>query len=106
MDAGAMRQALGILNKTSPPLVYALGYDQPRIVSAFELGEWTVKVTSSVPSTNQTNFKSVFPRRWLDIHGSMIENIWTMAVRTIAGALIYRPGINEVRLLFLGSPTI
>ncbi|KAF8604424.1 hypothetical protein BDV93DRAFT_522539 [Ceratobasidium sp. AG-I] len=91
LDTGMLRT----LTKTLPPLVYALGYDQARIVSAFELDKWTVKVVPSTPSTSHASFKSVFPRRWLDIHGNVIENIWTMAVRTVAGALMYRPSINE-----------
>jgi hypothetical protein len=97
MDPQTLLQILPTLTEATPPLAYVLGYDQARIVSAFHLSEWTVQVTSPAADSSQTRPKLVFPRRWLDIYGRVIESVWTMALRTVAGAFMYRPSMSEVR---------
>lgn len=95
VDSQILLSIVSELTQATPPLAYVLGYDQARIVSVFHLHEWTVQVT---PPTTQKQAQPtlVFPRRWLDIHGNMIESFWKMALRTVVGAFIYRPTMSEV----------
>ncbi|CAE6468822.1 unnamed protein product [Rhizoctonia solani] len=87
--------ALTALIKANPPQAYALGYDETRVVSAQYLSDWVVEVGLGNEEPSQTESKLIFPRRWLDIYGNMLDDIWTMAVRTMIGAFIYRPCMSE-----------
>ncbi|KAG9123889.1 hypothetical protein FRC07_013608, partial [Ceratobasidium sp. 392] len=98
MDDAALLGALATLTQTSPPLAYALGYDQARVVSASVLPEWIVQTVQFRSNSNGSKFNMVFPRQWLDIYGNLLEDIWTMATRSLAGSLMYRPSINEYTL--------
>ncbi|CAE7225830.1 unnamed protein product [Rhizoctonia solani] len=100
MDVSVVDSAatLAILTKANPPHAYALGYDQARIVSAQYLSDWAVEITWGNDEPSQTESKFIFPRRWLDIYGNMLEDVWTMAVRTVTGAFMYRPCMNELTL--------
>ena len=40
----------------------------------------------------------VFPRRWLDIYGRKLKEVWEAAVRAVLGLVLLRPGISQVRL--------
>ncbi|KAJ1300711.1 hypothetical protein OPQ81_002356 [Rhizoctonia solani] len=90
--------ALITLTKANPPQAYALGYDQARIVSTQYLSDWVVEIPTAIDEPNQMESKFIFPRRWLDIYGNMLEDIWTMAVRTVMGSFIYRPCMSELTL--------
>ncbi|EUC63046.1 B-block-binding subunit of tfiiic protein [Rhizoctonia solani AG-3 Rhs1AP] len=89
---------LAALTKANPPQAYALGYDQARIVSAQYLSDWAVEAASGNEEATQTESKFIFPRRWLDIYGNMLEDIWTMSIRAVTGAFMYRPCMNELAL--------
>ncbi|KAG9096321.1 hypothetical protein FS749_008741 [Ceratobasidium sp. UAMH 11750] len=97
-DVATASDALGVLTQTSPPLAYVVGYDQARIVSASELRDWTVQVVQPQSNSSETKFRMEFPRRWLSIHGNVLEPIWIAATRALAGALMFRPNINEYAL--------
>ncbi|CAE6432020.1 unnamed protein product [Rhizoctonia solani] len=99
--------ALISLTKANPLHVYALGYDQARIVSAQYLNEWAVEVPSANEEPSQAESKLIFPRRWLDIYGNMLEDIWTtvLALRARFRALFDRPELNDIltQLLLSGK---
>ncbi|KAG8720596.1 hypothetical protein FRC09_009302, partial [Ceratobasidium sp. 395] len=97
-DASTMLNSLSTLTRTSPPLVYVLGYDQARIVFASALCDWAVKLVQSRSNSSGVTFNVEYPRQWLTIHGNMIEDIWVATTRCIIGALMYRPSINEYAL--------
>lgn len=40
----------------------------------------------------------VFPRRWIDIRGDRIPNLWAAALRAVLGTLVFRPGISQAEL--------
>ncbi|CAE6398352.1 unnamed protein product [Rhizoctonia solani] len=88
---------LTALTKASPPHAYVLGYDQARIVSTQHISEWAIEV-AGVDEASQTEPKLIFPRRWLDIYGNMLEDVWTMCVRAVTGAFMYRPCVSETIL--------
>ncbi|CAE6360612.1 unnamed protein product [Rhizoctonia solani] len=68
---------LTAFTKAIPPHAYMLGYDQARIVSIQHLSEWAVEVANT-DETSRTESKLTFPRRWLDIYGNTLEDVWTM----------------------------
>jgi transcription factor C subunit 3 len=61
------------------------------LVSAVHITKWTVSVSSN-PLTR------VFPRRWLDITGARITEIWEAALKCVVGTVIFRPGIPQTEL--------
>ncbi|ELU38518.1 b-block binding subunit of TFIIIC domain-containing protein [Rhizoctonia solani AG-1 IA] len=94
MDSPA---ALLALTRANPPHAYILGYDQARIVSAKYLSDWTIEASDG-GEANQTESRLIFPRRWLDIYGNTLEDVWTMSARVVIGAFVYRPCMSETTL--------
>ncbi|KAF9523601.1 hypothetical protein CPB83DRAFT_821291 [Crepidotus variabilis] len=76
---------------SSIPLVFWAGYENLVLVSARYTANWTV-VTAQDPLTR------IFPRRWFDLHGQRIADFWQAAVRAVISAVVFRPGIPQVRL--------
>ncbi len=73
------------------PLLYWMGYSSPLVlVSAAHIRPWTV----TLPSELQY---SIFPRRWIDISGAKLMEVWGAAVRAVIGTIVLRPGISQVR---------
>ncbi|QRV99505.1 B-block-binding subunit of tfiiic protein [Ceratobasidium sp. AG-Ba] len=97
-DTLAASTALATLATTSPPLVYAGGYDQARVVHASALRDWTMTAIQSPAADNETEYKVVFPRLWITIHGDLLEDTWMSVTRAVAGSLMFRPGISEYAL--------
>jgi hypothetical protein len=77
------------MTEFSIPLVFWAGYVSPILVSSAHLREWTV-VTSETPLIR------TFPRRWVDILGSKMTDIWEAALRAVLGTILFRPGITQV----------
>ncbi|KDQ54862.1 hypothetical protein JAAARDRAFT_352005 [Jaapia argillacea MUCL 33604] len=71
------------------PLAFWAGYSTVVLVSSSYLRSWTV-VVSEDPMTR------VFPRRWLDIQGCKIRDIWDAALRAVMGVVLFRPGVLQV----------
>lgn len=74
----------------SVPLVFWAGYTSPVLVSSAHLQNWSVVV-----SQNPT--MKILPRRWFDISGRKIADLWAAATRAVIGILVFRPGITQVR---------
>jgi hypothetical protein len=71
------------------PLLFWTGYTSVVLVSSAYFKKWTVLASDS-PVTR------VFPRRWLDISGLKIVDLWEAALRAAMGIIIFRPGISHV----------
>lgn len=71
------------------PQVYWTGYDSLVLVSAYHVAKWSV-VVSKTPLINE------FPRRWLDIRGTKVEDFWQAALRAVMSLVVFRPGITHV----------
>jgi transcription factor C subunit 3 len=82
--------AARMLTSAEKPLCYWVGYNHPVLVSWRHVRDWTVSIPSPKP-------KLIFPRRWINIKGERIEEIWNAALRAVIGTLIIRPGISLVR---------
>jgi oxalate---CoA ligase len=73
------------------PLVYWMGYGpELSLVSSCHLAKWTLTISDS-PLTR------IFAKRWLDITGTKISDIWESAVRAVVNSIVFRPGISQVR---------
>jgi transcription factor C subunit 3 len=82
--------ALASLMDNPIPLIVLVGHSRPLVVGARQSVAWTVTV-SEEPRIN------VFPRRWLDVRGAKVREIWRAAMRAVIGILVFRPGISQVR---------
>lgn len=83
------------------PLLYWMGYASPLVlVSAAHIRSWTV----TLPSDFMCN---VFPRRWIDISGAKLMEVWGAALRAVVGTIVLRPGISQVQYTvgYLYSPS-
>ncbi|KAJ3835083.1 hypothetical protein F5878DRAFT_328184 [Lentinula raphanica] len=76
---------------TRESFLHWVGYNHTLLVSAAHAGSWTVLLSES-PSIR------VFPRRWLDIHGKKVIDVWEAALRAVIGAIVFRPGISQCEL--------
>ncbi|KAI0762701.1 hypothetical protein C8Q74DRAFT_1371700 [Fomes fomentarius] len=80
------------------PLAYWTGYAAVVLVSAGAIRPWTVTVynTESADSPGSAERKSMlFPRRWLDIYGRKLSEVWEAALRAVLGIVLLRPGISQ-----------
>lgn len=71
------------------PQWFWTGYSSPVLVSSMYLQAWTV-VISDNPRT------LVFPRRWLDLAGQKILDLWQAALKAVIGVITFRPGVSQV----------
>ncbi|KAI9597781.1 hypothetical protein BDF19DRAFT_285080 [Syncephalis fuscata] len=61
---------------------------------------WCLPVLSSVADGQiVSSTKRVPPRQWYDIYGRRDEHIWWTCQRAVIDAILYRPGVQEDRLL-------
>jgi len=79
------------MTDTSIPLVFWSGYSSIVLVSSLYLRAWTV-ITSETPRTR------IFPRRWFDIAGLKMNDIWEAALKAVVGVVLFRPGISQAEL--------
>ncbi|KAI0670210.1 hypothetical protein C8Q78DRAFT_1039662 [Trametes maxima] len=80
---------------TAIPLVYWTGYSAVALVSATHIRPWAV----TVPDPDNADVRSmVFPRRWLDIYGRKLREVWDAALRAVMGLILLRPGISQAEI--------
>ena len=79
------------LTSSKYALCYWVGYAYPVLVSRRHIRDWTV----SLPGPH---LQLIFPRRWLNIKGGLIEDVWNAGLGAVAGVLVNRPGISQVPL--------
>jgi hypothetical protein len=78
------------MTDASVPLLFWSGYSSLVLVWSGYLRSWTVLVSES-PITR------IFPRRWIDIAGLKIFDVWEAALRAVIGVIVFRPGISQVQ---------
>jgi len=79
------------MTDASVPLIFWAGYTSLVLVSSAYLKSWSVIISQS-PMTR------IFPRRWFDISGRKIADLWAAATRAVIGVLVFRPGITQAEL--------
>ena len=84
-----MHKLVRRLTSSKYPLCYWVGYGHPVLVDRRHIQDWTVLLPGSP-------LHLVFPRRWLNIKGEIMEDIWAAGLRAVVGVLVNRPGIPQV----------
>ena len=80
------------MTETSIPLLMWMGYSNKLVlVSTSHIRHWTA-IVSEEPALR------VLPRRWVDIRGERIADIWDAGLKAVMGTLIFRPGITLVSI--------
>ncbi|KAF8589533.1 hypothetical protein K439DRAFT_1332462 [Ramaria rubella] len=74
-----------------PSLCHWVGYNYPVLVSRRHLGHWSISIPGPAP-------RLIFPRRWLNIKGERMHDVWNAGLRAVVGVLILRPGIPQSEL--------
>ncbi|THU88448.1 hypothetical protein K435DRAFT_830546 [Dendrothele bispora CBS 962.96] len=82
---------IGKMTEEPDPFLYWIGYNSSFLISSAHLRFWTVSVS-------EDPMVRVFPRRWLDIFGSKISEVWEAALKAVIGAVVFRPGISQNEL--------
>ena len=87
------------------PLAHWTGYNSIALVSSAAIRPWTVTVDDipvgdpERPSTSDAPAPKsmIFPRRWLDIYGRKLDDVWESALRAVLGLVLLHPGVSQVR---------
>lgn len=77
-----------MLTSGNIPLAYWVGYTSVVLVAAEYIRSWTVTISGP---------KMLLPRRWLDVLGRRIDEVWEAALRAVIGVVLFRPGVSQVR---------
>lgn len=78
------------LTRLVPPPLTCTGYTSSVLVSSAYVRHWSVTV-------REEPLMRVLPRRWIDIHGERIDELWQAALRAVMGIVVFRPGVSQVR---------
>ncbi|EMD41647.1 hypothetical protein CERSUDRAFT_110223 [Gelatoporia subvermispora B] len=76
-----------------PPVAFWTGYSSVVLVSSYHLKDWTV----SVPETENSKIL-IFPRRWLDIFGRKIIDVWEAALKAVIAIIVLHPGVSQAEI--------
>lgn len=87
------------LMEDTVPLIFCAGYATLLVVSSAYARAWAVTVSAEPPMR-------VFPRRWIDISGRKMVDVWDAALRAVIGTIVYRPGISQVSRSQRADPVI
>ena len=82
----------GVIDKVTSRrtcLFFWTGYLSIVLVSSTYLQTWSLVIPKSLVM--------VKPRRWTDIDGSQIPEIWEAGLRAVMGVIVCRPAITQVR---------
>ncbi|RDX56211.1 hypothetical protein OH76DRAFT_605431 [Lentinus brumalis] len=77
------------------PLAHWTGYAAVVLVSAKAIRPWTVTVSDAQTPDRKS---MIFPRRWLDIYGRKLDEVWEAAMRSVLGLVLLRPGISQAEV--------
>lgn len=91
VDPGQVLMLVQRMASLTPPVLIMTGYTAPVVVSSEHCAPWTVTLSED-PLT------CVLPRRWLDVRGSRVDELWTAALRSVVGTVVLRPGIPQAEL--------
>ncbi|KAK0208398.1 hypothetical protein DFS33DRAFT_1303084 [Desarmillaria ectypa] len=88
---GALLPVIQRLAECPLPLLYWVGYSSVYLVSAAHIKTWTVTLLSEI-------LLNIFPRRWIDVSGVKLVEVWEAALRAAIGVIVFRPGISQAEL--------
>ncbi|KAI0359061.1 hypothetical protein OH77DRAFT_1396288 [Trametes cingulata] len=105
--AHAVRSVIQRMTDTAAavPLAYWTGYAAVVLVAATHIRPWTVSVPDAEPRSEaegevdeRTTKTMLFPRRWLDIYGRKLHDVWEAAMRAALSLVLLRPGISQAEI--------
>lgn len=84
------------------PLAHWTGYNAIALVASAHIRKWTVTISDSRGEEFESTFSPpqnsmIFPRRWLDIYGRKLTEMWEAALRGVLGLVLLHPGVSQVR---------
>lgn len=79
------------LTNVSPSLAFWTGNKDVVLVSSHYASAWTVIVEQ-----DDNKCTRVLPRRWLNIWGGVMSDVWAAACRAVMGIVHFHPGIPQV----------
>ncbi|KZV74696.1 hypothetical protein PENSPDRAFT_741986 [Peniophora sp. CONT] len=82
---------LEMLLDAATPLLFNVGYSSQVLVAARHIRPWTVTVSFEPLSR-------ILPRRWLDIGGRRIPDVYEAAQRAVMSTILLRPGISQAEV--------
>ena len=88
-DLDCVVSVLESLMDNTIPLIVRVGHVRSRIVCSSQSAPWTVMVNEE-PRINE------LPRRWLNLSGEKVREMWRAALRAVIGTIVFRPGISQV----------
>ncbi|PCH33343.1 hypothetical protein WOLCODRAFT_159996 [Wolfiporia cocos MD-104 SS10] len=81
------------MTETPVPLAFWTGYTSVVLVLTAHIRPWTVLIP------REDNYEAIMlPRRWLDIAGRQMTDIWEAALRAVIGVVLQRPGISQAEI--------
>lgn len=103
-ETGILGEVIDRLSEAEPPVVFWTGYKEISLISCVFLKDWTVMINSSSEEGEgeERRVERIFPRRWLDIRGRKMGEVWEGAVRAVMGVVVLHPGISQVCRMNLG----
>lgn len=102
LDERQLAEALADLTATTPPQCFWAGYDTARLVAITHWREWqccafSIRLDDAGRVMEGGGDEIVCtPRKWVDIWGRRIDDVWKQSVECAKGWLMSRPGMNEV----------
>lgn len=81
------RIVLRMLTAFPTPLCFWAGYRQQVLVHTAFMKNWTVLVSEDPPIRVQ-------PRRWRDVNGTLVNDVWEAGCRAVVGVVVFRPGLS------------
>ncbi|EIW64510.1 uncharacterized protein TRAVEDRAFT_139409 [Trametes versicolor FP-101664 SS1] len=99
--AAAVKSAIQRATDAPVPLAHWTGYAAVALVSAAYIRPWTVVVPAPEnpePDADPRTKRMIFPRRWLDIYGRKLHEVWEAALRAAVALVLLRPGISQAEI--------
>ncbi|KAJ6501642.1 hypothetical protein C8R47DRAFT_1108154 [Mycena vitilis] len=89
LSADAVQAGVRALTECSVPLIFWAGYGSLVLVASGNLSAWTVQISAEP-------VQRIFPRRWIDMTGAKVMDLWEAATRAVMGVLVFHPGVTQV----------
>ncbi|KAJ7785880.1 hypothetical protein B0H16DRAFT_1488336 [Mycena metata] len=87
----AVVAAVRQITECAVPPIFWTGYSSLVLVASSYLRAWTVQI-STEPMAR------IFPRRWIDMTGAKVMDLWDAATRAVMGVLVFHPGVTQAQL--------
>ncbi|KAI0786110.1 hypothetical protein C8Q75DRAFT_304194 [Abortiporus biennis] len=91
-ETDLVKTAILKLSTCTIPLLFWTGYSDIVLVSSNYASKWSVALSSGTES------KRVVPKRWYDIHGRQIGEVWEAALRAVMSIILYKPGVSQTEI--------